>query len=155
MKKQKEQLNKGEIIIFKDKSNKVSLEVKLEKDSVWIAQVDMAKLFQTERSVITKHLKNIFESGELNQKSNVQKMHIPFSDKPVNFYSLDAIISVGYRVNSKQATAFRIWATNKLKEYIVKGYVLNQKRLKEGSVKNIKELEQVFGRDYLVDSCKE
>jgi hypothetical protein len=106
MKKQKEQLSKGEIIIFKDKSNKVSLEVKLEKDSVWIAQVDMAKLFQTERSVITKHLKNIFESGELNQKSNVQKMHIPFSDKPVNFYSLDAIISVGYRVNSKQATAF-------------------------------------------------
>ncbi|HOC53873.1 MAG TPA: virulence protein RhuM/Fic/DOC family protein [Candidatus Pacearchaeota archaeon] len=133
--------NKEEIIIYKDKSNKVNFNVKIKKDSIWISQAQMAELFETERSVITKHLRNIFESGELKEKSNVQKMHIPLSDKPVNFYNLDAIISVGYRVNSKKATDFRIWATEKLRNYLVKGYVVNQKKLKEG---DLKELEQIF-----------
>ncbi len=144
MVKEKEKSNKGEIIIYKNKDNKISLKVKIEKETIWMTQTQIADLFEVERSVVTKHLKNIFQSGELIQKSNVQKMHTPLSDKPVNFYNLDTIISVGYRVNSRKATIFRIWATKKLKDFIVKGYVLNQKRLKEGSVKNIKDLEQVI-----------
>ncbi len=95
----------------------------------------MAELFDTERSVITKHLRNIFESKELEEKSNVQKMHIAHSDKPVAFYNLDAIISVGYRVNSKQGTQFCIWATNVLRKHLVDGYTINEKRLKAAAHK--------------------
>src|SRR3972149_2430860 len=101
--------NKGEIVIYK-KAGEPMLQVKVEKETVWLTQEQISLLFGTERSVITKHLGNIYRSGELDEKSNVQKMHIPFSDKPVNFYNLDVIISVGYRVNSKRATEFRIWA---------------------------------------------
>jgi prophage maintenance system killer protein len=91
----------------------------------------MAILFDTERSVVTKHLRNIFATKELEEKSNVQKMHIAFSDKPVKFYNLDIIISIGYRVNSKQGTQFRIWATNVLRDHILRGYSINDRRLKE------------------------
>ncbi len=83
-----------------------NLEVKLLQDTVWLTQKQMSELFETERSVITKHLKNVFNSQELDEKSNVQKMHIPNSNKPVTFYNLDIIISVGYRVNSKRGTRF-------------------------------------------------
>lgn len=133
--------NKGEIIIYKSKSGSIRLDVRLEDETVWLTQKQLSELFSTERSVITKHIKNIFESGELIEKRNVQKMHIPFSDKPVKTYSLDAVISVGYRVNSKQATQFRIWATNVLKSYLVKGYVLSQKRLieQESNLRDLKE----------------
>ncbi len=99
------------IVVYKPKIGKFRLEVKLDKDTVWLSQQQIAGLFESDRSVITKHVQNIFKSGELNKKSNVQKMHIPFSDKPVLFYNLDVIISVGYRVNSRRATQFRIWAT--------------------------------------------
>ena len=122
---------KGEIIIYKAKSGAVRLDVRLGKETVWLTQAQLARLFLTERSVITKHLNNIFQTGELDGKCNVQKMHIPFSDKPVKFYNLDIVVSVGYRVNSKRATQFRIWATSVLKSYLLKGYALNQKRLHE------------------------
>ena len=89
----------------------------------------MSNLFETERTVITKHLSNITKSGEVSEKSNVQKMHITGSDKPVKLYGLDFIISVGYRVNSKKATQFRIWATKVLRNYILKGYAINKHRL--------------------------
>jgi len=126
MKSQKTAENaKGQIILYKNK-----LEVRLEANTVWLTQKQMAELFDTERSVITKHLNNIFKSNELNRKSNVQKMHIPNSDKPVAFYSLDAIISVGYRVNSIRGTQFRIWATNVLRKHLVDGFTINEKRLK-------------------------
>jgi hypothetical protein len=109
----------------------VGLKVKIKNENTWLTQSQISFLFQVDRSVVTKHLKNIFETGELREKSNVQKMHIANSDKPVKAYNLDVIISVGYRVNSIRATQFRIWATKTLKQYLVKGYVLNQKRLKE------------------------
>jgi prophage maintenance system killer protein len=97
----------------------------------------MAELFVTERSVITKHLRNIFNTGELDEKRNVQKMHIPGSDKPVTFHNLDAILSVGYRVNSKRGTQFRIWATNVLREHLVRGVTINRQRLET----NAREIE--------------
>jgi len=126
MKSQKTAENaKGQIILYKNK-----LEVRLEANTVWLTQKQMSELFDTERSVITKHLNNIFQSNELNKKSNVQKMHIANSDKPVAFYSLDAIISVGYRVNSIRGTQFRIWATNVLRRHLVDGFTINEKRLK-------------------------
>jgi len=126
---------KGEIAIYQTKDKKVQLEVKLEKEMVWLSQEQIAKLFKTERSVITKHLGNIFYSNELDEKSNVHLLHIPLSDKPVKFYNLDVVISVGYRVNSTRATQFRIWATNVLKRHLIDGYTLNEKRLKEQAKK--------------------
>ena len=95
-----EEQNKGEIVIYEAKDRKASLEVKLEKDTVWLTQQQLTQLFSRDRTVITKHINNIFKEKELEQKSNVQKMHIPNSDKPVLLYNLDVIISVGYRVNS-------------------------------------------------------
>lgn len=132
----------GEIVIYTSDDKEAQLDVKLEQETVWLSQKQIAKLFNTERSVITKHLSNIFKSGELVQERNVQKMHIPFSDKPVSFYNLDVIISVGYRVNSKRATQFRIWATKVLREHIVKGFTLNEKRLTEQLQIRLKELEK-------------
>ena len=125
-----ENISKGQVIVYKN-----NVEVRLEHETVWLTQKQMAELFDTERSVITKHLRNIFESKELEEKSNVQKMHIAHSDKPVAFYNLDAIISVGYRVNSKQGTQFRIWATNVLRKHLVDGYTINEKRLKAAAHK--------------------
>lgn len=112
----------------------------MKDENIWLTQKAMGELFGTDRSVITKHIGNIFSSGELDEESNVQKMHFAHSDKPVKFYNLDVIISVGYRVNSYRATQFRIWATRTLKEYIIKGFVLDDERLKQG--------KQVFGKDY-------
>lgn len=93
--------NDNAIVIYESPDG-VRVDVKLERETIWLTQKQMAELFDTERSVITKHLENIFSSGELDENSNVQKMHIAISDKPVAFYALDAVISVGYRVNSKR-----------------------------------------------------
>jgi len=127
--------SKGEIIIYKAKDRNIKLEVRLKQETVWLTQADIAKLFQTERSVITKHLSNIFNSKELEEKRNVQKMHIAFSDKPVKLYNLDVIISVGYRVNSNRATQFRIWATSVLKKHLIDGYTIYERRLREQTQK--------------------
>lgn len=132
---------KTDLVVFRPQGASVVLEVKLKDETVWLTQAQMAELFLTERSVITKHLRNIFQIKELEQESNVQKMHIPNSDKPVQFYSLDVIISVGYRVNSKRGTQFRIWATNVLKQHLIQGYTINDKRLKEHTA-NLKTLQQ-------------
>lgn len=132
----------NQVKIYKLASGKVGLKVKLDKDTVWLTQAQIAELFGTERPAITKHLNNIFESLELKRKSVCSILEHTASDSKkykTLFYNLDAIISVGYRVNSKQATQFRIWATKTLKQYLVKGYVLNQKRLKEQQ-KNLKVL---------------
>ncbi len=115
------------------------IEVWVEKETIWLTQAQIGQLYDTERSVITKHLGNIFKSKELVEKSNVQKLHITNSDKAVKFYNLECIISVGYRVNSRRATQFRIWATRTLKEFLVKGYVLNEKKLGV-EIKQLKEL---------------
>jgi len=134
-------LKHGDIIIYSTDDREAQLEVKLKDETVWLTQKQLADLFKTERSVITKHLNNIFKNNELVKERNVQKMHIPFSDKPVSFYNLDVIISIGYRVNSKRATQFRIWATKVLKDHIVKGFTLNEKRLTEQQKTRLKELE--------------
>ena len=136
-------IKKGEIVIYKVKSGAVRLDVRLEKETIWLTQAQLVGLFLTERSVITKHLNNIFQTGELDEKRNVQKMHIPFSDKPVKLYNLDVVVSVGYRVNSKRATQFRVWATKVLKNYLIKGYALNQKRLHEHKTA-LKELRETI-----------
>lgn len=109
------------------KGKKIS--VPIERESVWLTQSQLSDLFNTERSVITKHINKIINSGEIDAKSNVQKMHIPNSDKPVKIYSLDLAISVGYRVNSQRATHFRIWATRVIRDYIIQGYAINKYRL--------------------------
>ena len=119
---------------------KIKVDAVLQDENIWLTQKAMGELFGKKRSVITKYIKNIFDSGELEEKSNVQKMHFTHSDKPIKFYNLDAIISVGYRVNSYQATQFRIWATKTLKEYIIKGFVLDDERFKQSN--------QVFGRHF-------
>ena len=121
----------GEIVIYRASDGGPALDVRLQQDTVWLTQKQMSDLFATERSVVTKHLGNIFRSKELAEESNVQKMHIAGSDRPVVFYSLDAIISVGYRVNSKRGTQFRIWATGVLRDHLLKGYSVNERRLRE------------------------
>ena len=118
---------KNEIILFENQN--VKLEVNLRDETVWLTQGQISELFGKDRTVITRHINNIFKEGELEEESNVQKMHIPNSDKPVAFYNLDVIISVGYRVKSQNGIIFRRWANNILKDYMIKGYAVNQKRL--------------------------
>ena len=103
----------------------VRLDVRLEADTVWLTQGQMTELFQRDRTVITRHINNVFAEGELDEKRNVHFLHIPFSDKPIKVYSLNVIISVGYRVKSPRGTQFRIWATNVLREYLLRGYAFS------------------------------
>ena len=124
------------MLIYRSADGKIKIDVRFENETVWLTQSQMCVLFGRERSVITKHVKNIFEEKELDENSNVQILHIANSDKPVKFYNLDVIISVGYRVKSQQGTQFRIWATQRLKEYIIKGFALNDERFKTGSSYN-------------------
>ncbi|MBN8587363.1 MAG: virulence protein RhuM/Fic/DOC family protein [Rhodothermia bacterium] len=107
------------------------IEVRMSSDTVWLTQAQMSALFERDQSVISRHIRNVFAEGELEEKSNMQNLHIANSDKPVAFYNLDVIISVGYRVKSQRGTQFRQWATQRLKDYLVQGYALNQKRLEE------------------------
>lgn len=122
---------KHQVEIYKSVNNAIELQVSFDNDTVWLTQEQLVLLFQRDQSVISRHIRNVFNENELDEKSNMQKMHIPNSDKPVSYYNLDVIISVGYRVKSKQGTQFRQWATQRLKDYLVKGYALNEKRLKE------------------------
>ena len=118
---------KNEIVIFENQ--KVKLEVNMKDETVWLTQAQMATLFGRNIGVVSRHINNIFKERELEEKSNLQKMQIAKSDKPVSFYSLDVIISVGYRVKSQNGIAFRKWANKILKDYMLKGYAINQKRL--------------------------
>jgi len=131
----------NQIEIYQTKDKQTEIEVKFEEDTVWLNQEQMTRLFGRDRTVVTKHINNVFKEEELDKKSNVQKMHIPKSDKPVAVYSLDVIISVGYRIKSKRGTQFRQWATQRLKDHLVKGYTLNEKRLQQ-VVQNMHQLEQ-------------
>lgn len=134
---------KGEIVIYKAEDGQTAIDVRLEEDTVWLTQRQMATLFDTERSVITKHIRNIVRDGELQGDSVCAIFaHTATDGKSyrTTFYNLDMIISVGYRVNSKRGTQFRIWATNVLRNHLVKGYTLNEKRLQENR-QRLKELE--------------
>ena len=119
----------SEVLIYEANPGVPTVAVRLEGETLWLSQVQIAELFGRERSVVTKHLRNVFREGELDEKSNVQNLHIAGSDKPVRFYNLDVIISVGYRVNSKRGTQFRQWATQVLRAHLVQGFTLNQARL--------------------------
>ena len=130
-------------ILYTAPSGEVRVDVLLQNESVWLTQKAIAELFGVQIPAISKHFKNIFEEGELIESSVISKMETTASDGKkysTNFYNLDAIISVGYRVNSTKATQFRIWATQALKEYIIKGFVLDDNRLKQG--------QTIFGKDY-------
>ena len=117
---------KNELIIFENQN--IKLEVNMQDETVWLTQSQMSQLFDRDVKTISKHIKNAFDE-ELDEKSNSQKMRIANSDKPVNIYDLDVIISVGYRVKSKNGVIFRKWANKVLKDYMIKGYAVNQKRL--------------------------
>ena len=121
----------GEIVLYRAADGGPALDARLERDTVWLTQAQMAELFGRERSVLTKHVNNVFKEGELDKESNVQILHIAGSDRPVAFYNLDVIISVGYRVKSQRGTQFRIWATNVLRQHLVQGYTVHARRLSE------------------------
>jgi prophage maintenance system killer protein len=136
----------GDIVFYESKGAELRLEVRLEKETVWLTQGQMAELFQRDRSVVARHIANVFEEGELDEESNVQKMHIASSDRPITLYSLDLVISVGYRVKSPQGTQFRVWATRVLKEHLVRGYTLNEQRLRERGFAEIRQAVALLGR---------
>ena len=116
----------GEVVLYETPNGEVRLDVRLEKETVWLTQAQMVDLFERNQSVISRHIRNVFSDGELPEEGNMQKMHIASSDKPVVLYSLDAIISVGYRVKSHRGVQFRIWATRTLREHLLRGYTLNE-----------------------------
>jgi len=139
----------SEMLLYKTPNNDIRLEVFIRDETIWLTQKQIADLFGVKVPAISKHIKNIYESGELDEKVVVSKMEITTphgamegkqQKKDVNFYNLDMIISIGYRVNSKQATQFRIWATSVLKEYIIKGFAMDDERLKNP--------DNPFGKDY-------
>jgi len=136
---------KNEIVLYRSDELSEHIEVMLREETVWLNQDQLTQLFHRDQSVISRHIRNVFKEGELDEKSNMQKMHIPNSDKPVVFYNLDVIISVGYRVKSKQGTQFRIWATNVLRDYLLKGYAMNQRMDRiESNYENLnKEVKQI------------
>lgn len=130
------ELQKGEIVIYTSEDGSISLDTKLENDTIWLTQKQMAELFGVKTPAINKHLNNIYNEGELDKNATVSILEIVQKEgnrdilRKIAFYNLDAVISVGYRVNSSRATQFRIWATNTLREYLTKGYVINEKMLK-------------------------
>lgn len=144
-----------EILLYKTDNEEVKVEILLHNENLWLTQAKMTELFDVQKAAISKHLKNIFESGELDEKVVVSKMETTTphgaivgkeQTKLTNIYNLDAIIAVGYRINSKKATMFRIWATKVLKEYIVKGFVMNDERLKDP--------QNFFGKDYFEEQLE-
>jgi hypothetical protein len=151
----------GEVILYQHASGVPAIEVRLDDDTVWLTQDQMAELFGKAKSTINEHIRNVFEEGELAPELAMRKFGISeFSTKPTNFYSLDVVISVGYRVKSQQGTRFRIWATQRLREYLVKGFAMDDARLKNlggGSywkellerIRDIRSSEKVLYRQVL------
>jgi hypothetical protein len=137
--------NNSEILLYHGADGNIIIDVRLEGETVWLTQEQMAELFQKSKSTINEHIKNIFEEGELQEGTVMRKFgNSEYSTKPTNFYNLDVIISVGYRVKSQQGTQFRIWATERLREYIVKGFSLNDDRFKTG--KSMNYFDELQGR---------
>jgi hypothetical protein len=138
-------MEKFEIIFYSTPEENANIEVFYEFETFWLSQKKMAELFNVDVRTINEHLKNIFQSGELNKKATIRNFRIVQKEgtrdvsRDVEFYNLDAIIAVGYRVNSAEATRFRIWSTNTLREYIIKGFVMDDERMKQGTQ---------FGKDY-------
>ena len=138
MKKElKNKYNKGEIVIYKDAKEGARVEVRLENETIWLTLNQIADLFDTDKSGISRHIKNIYKSGELNPNATVAKIATVQKEgkreieRSIEYYNLDLILSVGYRVNSKRATQFRIWANTIIKQYLIKGFAVNEKRIKK------------------------
>lgn len=132
-------MNTGEILIYQNQEGSIKVDVRLEEETVWLTQAQLCVLFQKSKATISEHIKNIFTEGEIDEKSVVRNFRTTASDGKnydTYFYNLDVIISVGYRVKSQQGTQFRIWATQRLKEYIIKGFTLNDDRFKSGTSMN-------------------
>ena len=157
--------NKGEIVIYKSESGQVSFEAKLENETIWLTQDMMAKLFETTVPNINMHIKNIYDEEELEQNRTIKDFLIVRKEgsrdvsRKLAFYNLDMILSVGYRIKSKTATQFRKWATSVLKDYMVKGYAINEKKLKEeqDKVKTLQNTIQLLSRslEYQVETLDE
>jgi hypothetical protein len=131
--------NESEILIYRNPDGDIRLDVRLEDETVWLTQAHLCELFQKSKATISEHITNIFKEGELIEESVVRNFRTTAADGKsydVRYYNLDVIISVGYRVKSQQGTQFRIWATQRLKEYIVKGFALNDERFKTGQSMN-------------------
>lgn len=132
-------MNTGDILIYKNNEGSIKIDVRLQQETVWLTQAQMQELFQKSKATISEHIKNVFEEGELEKSAVVRNFRTTASDGKAydtNYYSLDVIISVGYRVKSQQGTQFRIWATQRLKEYIIKGFALNDDRFENGTSMN-------------------
>jgi len=158
------QINTGEIVIYQTEDGQASLEVNLVKETVWLTQAQMCQLFDKNKRTISEHVRNIFKEGELQEKSVVRNFRTTATDGKsynVNYYNLDIIISVGYRVKSQRGTQFRIWANRILKEYLVTGYALNEKRLQsqiekyETLKESIRLIENIADRTLLSTSESE
>jgi len=134
---------KKEIIIYQTAKGAIVLRGDIKKETIWATQAQIADVFDIDRSVVTRHINNLFKSSEINEKSNVQKMHIANSDKPVAFYNLDVILAVGYRTNSVKAIGFRKWASKILKDYLVKGYTINPAKVKKNYNEFLQAVDKV------------
>lgn len=136
-----------DLVIFESEDGNVSLDVNIEQETVWLTQAQIMQLFERDQSVISRHINNVFKEGEVDKESNMHFLHIANSDKPVKIYSLDVIISVGYRVKSQRGVEFRKWANSVLKQYILRGYAVNHNRMTQlGEVIRImKRTENSFG----------
>ena len=138
--------NTSEIILYRTEDDRTEIQVTLQNETVWLSQAQMAELFQKDVRTINEHIQNIYQEGELHENPTIRNFRIVQTEKKrtvtrhVDFYNLDMIISVGYRVNSHRGTQFRIWATQRLKEYVVKGFVMGDRRLAGGATNYFDEL---------------
>lgn len=150
----------NEILLYQTEDGATRLQVRFGEDTVWLSQAQMSELFQRDQSVIARHIQNVYDENEADAESTMQKMHTAPSDKPVSFYNLDVIISVGYRVKSQRGTQFRRWATTQLRDFLVKGFLLNDERFKENGgdrhfdellqrIRDIRSSEKVFWKKVL------
>jgi len=139
-----ENLN-DKIIIYQSEDGKTQLDVKLEGETVWLSTKQMAELFDKEESNIRRHVNNVFKEAELTRENNVHFLHVNGIKKPVPYYTLDVIISVGYRVHSQRGVRFRQWANSVLKQYLVKGYAINE-NIRKHQIAELRQLIQVLGR---------
>ena len=139
-------MENNKIVIYQTEDGHTQIDVRLENETVWLTQAQIADLFQKEQSVIARHISNVFKEGELDDKSNMHFLHNTiYKYRPTRIYSLDVIISVGYRVKSQRGTAFRIWARNVLKEYLIKGYAINE-QLRHEQLSELRQLVGMLGR---------
>jgi death-on-curing family protein len=135
--------NVQKLAIYQTKDGALELREDANKETIWATQADLSLIYQKDQSVISRHIKKIFQDGEVDKKSNMQKMHIPNSDKPVEVYSLDIILAVGYRTNSSKAIEFRKWATNILKQHITQGFTINPNRIEKNHQSFLKAVEDI------------